>query len=82
MAREERFMGKVNFKLEKRPDENTGVEVDTLIKCEISAEGTEMEETWGNVTEFNQLFDTCVARWGSNWDLNKVMTAIRESDIS
>lgn len=69
-------MSKVTFKLEKVED-NTGTPVDTLVKYVEGKEG----EPWINIQELDKLFDTCVARWSSNWDLEKVLTAIREAEF-
>lgn len=41
----------------------------------------ETREEWGTIDEFDELFDTCVERWGNNWDFNKVLIAIKESEI-
>jgi hypothetical protein len=57
-------------------DQN-GTESDALVKIEDS--GT--EDVWCTVQDLDTLFDTCVKRWGSNWDLNKVCTAITECDF-
>lgn len=74
-------MSKVRFALEKRADENTGVEVDTLMKYTDHENGTGEGEPWGNVIEFNRLFDVCSRRWPAGWDLEKVITAVQESDF-
>lgn len=75
-------MFKVSFALEKRADENTGVEVDTLVKYTENENGIkDSGEPWGNVMEFDRLFDVCSRRWPRGWDLNKVMTAIQECDF-
>lgn len=65
------------FTLEHRQDE-TGDIVPTLIKRDEL--GREIDE-WCNVKELDQLFEACVSRWGKNWNLEKVMVAIRESQI-
>jgi len=74
-------MRKVRFALEKIEDEATGQAVDTLVKYTKDGEQPETSETWGNVVEFNQLFDACVKRWDNNWDLNKVVTAVLECEF-
>lgn len=74
-------MRKTRFALEKIEDEATGVPVDTLIKYVKEGDAPEVAEPWGNVMEYNQLFDACSARWGTNWDLNKVIAAINESQL-
>lgn len=74
-------MVKVSFKLEKVQDPRTGTEVDTLIKyVEVDGKGPE-GEPWCNVMELDQLFSACASKWGSNWDLQKVIVAIQESEI-
>jgi len=67
----------MKFVLEKIKDQNTGTEVDTLVK--IADDGSRDE--WCNVQDLDSLFDACVNRWGSNWDLNKVRTAIAECEF-
>lgn len=66
------------FTLEDVKQPATSVTVPTLVKYHDDGR----REEWGNVQDFDQLFDTCVSRWGSNWDLNKVCTAIRECDFN
>lgn len=39
------------------------------------------KEAWGTIEDFDRLFDECVKKWGNNWDLNKVLIAIKESEI-
>jgi len=34
-----------------------------------------------SVKDLEEFFDACRARWGSNWNLAKVMIVIRESEI-
>lgn len=70
-------MAKVTFALEKKPCDRTGQEVDTIVK---KVEG-QPDEDWCSVVDLDQLFEACVARWGANWDLEKVKMAIRGSDI-
>jgi len=64
------------FELRKVKD-GLGYEVDTLVKVEDDGK----EDLWCNVRELDVLFSTCVRRWGSNWDLEKVCTAVREADF-
>lgn len=66
-----------SFTLEKVADEGTGTMVDTVIKKHD--DGT--REEWCSVLDLDRLFDTCVSRWGKNWNLEKVLIAIRESEI-
>ena len=74
-------MRKIRFALEKVEDESTGQPIDTLIKYTKEGDAPETSEPWGNVMEYNSLFDACVSRWGNNWDLNKVIAAINESTL-
>lgn len=68
------------FNLEKVKN-HLGIELDTLVKYEHT-EGKELvREEWCNVMDLDQIFNACVERWGSNWDLNKVITAIKEADF-
>ena len=66
----------ISFKLEDIKNKS-GIPVPTVVKYE---EGKPSEE-WVNVEDLDTLFDTCVDRWGNNWDLNKIMTAIRETEV-
>lgn len=66
----------IEFKLETVTSPNTGASTQALVKYD----GSNREE-WGTVDDFDQLFDCCVRRWGKNWDLEKVKTAITESEI-
>lgn len=49
----------------------------TLTKTSINGE----KDDWGTVQDFDNLFDACVSRWGSNWNLEKVVAAIHESEL-
>jgi hypothetical protein len=69
----------VRFELKKKED-STGQLIDTLTKI-TEKDGKTTEEDWGTVQDFDRLFNTCVAKWGSNWDLEKILVAIRESSI-
>ena len=72
-------MKKITFTLEPIADSN-GIEVPTLIKS--TEDGGKIDkEPWGNVQEFDRLFETCARKWGSDWDLEKVCVAITESEI-
>lgn len=75
----------VRFALEK-VDNSLGIPVDTVVKYTdrpVSIGDTQVpeREEWCNVMELDRLFDACVAKWGSNWDLEKVITAVREADF-
>lgn len=64
------------FKLEERAEEHTGVPVPTLVKYD---NGT--EEPWCTVLDLDRLFCACANRWGSNWNLEKVVQAINECEF-
>ncbi len=65
------------FALVKKINEETGSEQLALIK---KVEGKPDEE-WTTMDDLNRLFDSCVARWGSNWDLEKLIVCIRECEF-
>lgn len=65
-----------DWALEKTLDDQ-GNMIPTLIK--IHEDGR--RERMGNVDEFDELFAVCEERWDSNWDLPKLLVAIRESQI-
>lgn len=73
---------KTYFKLVKEPDGTTGTPVDTLFRCIEEDDGKLEVEPWCTVIELDTLFQACSNRWGNgNWDLNKVMTAIKECEF-
>lgn len=73
---------KIYFKLEKVADENTGQEIDSVVQYKEQKEGeAPIRDVWCSVVDLDRLFSTCVDRWGSNWNLEKVCIAIRESEI-
>lgn len=67
----------ITFTLEKRPDSETGEEKLTLVKTETG----KPDDEWCTIDDLNQFFETCAARWGDNWNLEKVSVAITESQI-
>lgn len=75
----------VEFRIEKITDEQTGQVLDAVVKVTTSAkygdEPTETKETWCTILDLDRLFEGCVRRWGNNWNLDKVLTAISESEI-
>lgn len=76
-------METIYFKLEKVAD-STGTPVDTLVKYTQRHEygpTDPFKEPWCTVQELDKLFEACSQRWGSNWDLNKVITAIGECEF-
>ncbi len=66
----------MRFELRKVKDQ-LGSDIDTLFKID----DTGNEESWCTVRDLDSLFATCVRRWGSNWDLEKINTAIRECEF-
>ncbi len=76
-------MNKVSFALENIIDEATGQNLQAVVKT-TRAEGAndqEEKETWCTILDLDRLFDTCVKQWGSNWNLDKVCSAIQHTDI-
>jgi len=73
---------KVFFKLEKRPD-STGQEIDTLVKYTQDNPDSvpDSGEEWCSVQDLDRLFEVCTTRWPVGWDLEKLMTAVRECDF-
>lgn len=61
-----------SFAVKKMRDDN-GQVLDSVVKTHDDGK----EEVWCSIIDLDRLFDTCVARWGNNWDLEKVLTAIR-----
>lgn len=39
------------------------------------------EEEWTTVKDLDKLFDACTVRWPAGWDLNKLLTCIRECEF-
>lgn len=73
----------ISFKLEKVPNENTGQEIDSVVQYKQDEKGGAPErDVWCSVVDLDRLFTACVDRWGKNWNLEKLMIAIRESEIS
>lgn len=74
-------MQKIYFKLEKIKDENTGQEIDSVVQYKEDEKGNIEKDVLCSVLDLDRLFNTCVDRWGKNWNLEKVLIAIRESEI-
>lgn len=79
---------KISFAIENVTEENTGQELDAVVKTSKHIEEFEGEvlppdikETWCTILELDSLFNKCVKKWGSNWNLEKVMVAIDDSEI-
>jgi hypothetical protein len=72
---------KVYFKVEKVADENTGQEIDSLVQYKETEGKDPVKDVWCSVVDLDRLFNACVDRWDSNWNLEKVCVAIRESEI-
>lgn len=62
----------------KKVKNKLGMDVDTLFQIDDQGK----EEAWCNVLDIDILFDTCVRRWGENWDLNKVCVAVEEASFN
>ncbi len=72
----------IRFSLEKIADGNTGGMIDNLVKHTMDdAAAEETSEVWCSVQDLDILFSACTERWGDNWDLNKLVVAIKESQI-
>ena len=71
-----------DFILEFKTDP-TGKDVKCLYKLTLDKNSKEVlhKEAWGDMEDFDDLFEACFERWDTQWDLNKVITAIKESDI-
>lgn len=78
-------MPKISFAVEKVNHETTGQELDAIVKTtvtEVEGAATKIEkETWTTIIDLDRLFDKCVKKWGSNWNLEKLMAAIDDSEI-
>lgn len=73
----------VSFALEEIIDERTGQRLQAVVKTE-TFEGTQtpVKETWCTILDLDRLFDACAQKWGANWNLDKVIEAIRGSEIA
>lgn len=67
----------MRFEIQKVKHEETGAELDTVVKLDDDGKRDE----WCTIQDLDTLFQTCVNKWGNNWDLNKVCTAIEECDF-
>lgn len=65
----------VTFKLDTRANDQ-GVVAPSIIREENG-----QEEYWCNTQELDSLFQACANRWGTNWDLNKLIVSVKESEI-
>lgn len=78
-------MPKISFAVEKVTHETTGQELDAIVKTtttEFVDRAPEVQkETWTTIIDLDRLFDCCVKKWGSNWNLEKVMAAVSDSEI-
>lgn len=70
-------MSKVTFAVEKIEDEDTGQTLDAVVKT--AADGT--KDTWCTILDLDKLFGACVKKWEGNWNLDKVIAAIEDSDV-
>ncbi len=69
-------MNIIDFKLEKGFADSY-----TLVKVMKDDLNNEVRDELCTTLDLDQLFDVCVKRWGNNWNLEKVMVAIKESEI-
>lgn len=65
----------ISFSIQQKMDQ-TGTEVATLVK-EVDGAC----EDWCTIQELDRLFDSCHSRWGNNWNLEKLMLAVRECEF-
>lgn len=72
---------KISFAIEKLVSDQTGQVIDGVVKLITHEDGTVDRETWCTILDLDKLFDTCVTRWGKNWNLEKVCAAIAETEI-
>ncbi len=75
----------VRFALEKETSPRTGALVDAVVKYShpnpTLGQEPEEREVWCSVEELDRLFEAASKRWGRNWDLEKVLIAVREADF-
>lgn len=69
-------MAKAEYTLEKKSDYGPGEPL-----CLVKKEAGKPDDVMASVEDLENLFDTCVRRWKGNWNLEKLLTAIRESEI-
>jgi hypothetical protein len=76
-------MAKVSFQVESIENEDLGQSELALVKTTLSPVVGEVpkKETWGTIAEFDRLFNACSERWQDGWDLDKVILAVKESEI-
>lgn len=67
----------VQFKLELEANPRTGTQQLAVVKY---ADGAD-REVWCTIDDLDQLFDAAQRKWGQNWDLKKVLTAIDEANF-
>lgn len=64
------------YVIEKIANDETGVMEDCVVEHDRGN-----KDILCTILELNKLFDACTDRWGREWDLNKVITAIRECEF-
>lgn len=69
-------MNNITFKMEDISNPQ-GIVIPTIVKYIDDSN----REEWCNVDDLDKLFDACVQRWGSNWDLNKVLEAVHDCEF-
>lgn len=70
------------YALEKVEDK-AGQMLDTLVKftLEDAPAAVEQREELTSVQDLDRLFDACSARWPVGWDLEKLLTCIKECEF-
>jgi hypothetical protein len=68
----------IKFVVEDRPHPRTGTPLPTVVKKEDGAP----DDEWCTIQDLDELFEACVTRWGTNWDLNKVKMAVAEAEFN
>lgn len=77
----------ISFAVEEITDEKTGQKLNAIVKTVTSAQVpgeppvAEEKEVWCTILDLDRLFDKCVKKWGSNWNLEKVLAAIDDSEV-
>lgn len=66
------------FEIKKIEDENTG----SCNDCVVKIVDGKPDEVWCSIAELHTLFTSSVTKWGDNWDINKIVTAINEANFT
>lgn len=73
-------MAEARFVLEKVRDRNDDLK-QTIVKITTDDKGKEEREEWTTIADLDRLFDACTARWPRGWDLEKLLTCVRECEF-